>query len=544
MTIKIRDFFSQLKKQFSQSPELLASIKDPFQRQHVRLMNAITLFFIPIAVIAGIIHIIVDPSDTPLIYNSALINIIVAFVLLTLAALFGRYLDYRWTTALFFITGYACIMINASFDSPDYFDLGYLILLTVLATMLFRVKVVAGIAIIEIATILLFILVASPINSANLIIFSLVSNLLLVFTSYYRNQLEDDRRQQLVESEAFLRLITDQLPVSVWITDERLKRTATFGRIQGTDQLVTIPTNTAVKSYYQALGGQSAQFEDYRNGRYFQYHVEPMRNQANKIIGTLGVATDITEQKKAQQQSLQLELEREHVAMLSKFIEHSSHDLRTPLSNINTYLYLLDKTVQTEKEHGYVSVIREQSERLQEMIDNMLTMQRLELESDVELTAVSLTSLLHEIETSVRDRIEANSLIFEYIPPENSHSLRINKHHIHTAVLRIIDNAIQFTPQGGTIRLFTTCVEQSTTISIQDTGKGIPEDQMPHIFELFYRGDDSRPTSAGDNGLGLAIADRIVKAHKGNISVESIVDEGTIFHITLPTTVMQYAHRG
>jgi signal transduction histidine kinase len=364
--------------------------------------------------------------------------------------------------------------------------------------------------------------------------FIIIANILILIMGYYRNLLETERSQKLVESETFLRLITDQLPVSVWITDVKLNRQATFGRIQNMNQLATIPNNTALKAYYQAIGGKSAQFEDYRDNRHFQYHVEPMRNEANKIIGTLGVATDITEQKISQQQSLQLELERERVDMLSQFIEHSSHDLRTPLSNINTYLYLLDKAVQTDKEHGYVQVIREQSNRLHELIDNMLTMQRLELESDSERTNVSLKSLLDEIETAVRSRIEAESLVFDYIAPECDATLQINKNHLHMALNKMIDNAIQFTLAPGSIRLSANCDDQSVTISLQDTGVGISQEKIPHIFELFYRGDDSRPTSTGDNGLGLAIANRIIKSHKGTIRVESVVDEGSTFYITLP----------
>ena len=510
------------------------SITDTYQRQQIRLINAIVLVFVPIAFFAGISYFILVPPDTAWIQDSAMVMVILSVVLLTATAWVGRQVGYWGATLLVFISGYLLIMVNAALDAPDHFDATYIILLTVLGVAVFRLRIVALIAIIEVVSVIFLLDFGSPINPINLTIFLIVSNLIILFTTYYRNSLENDRRQKLVESEAFLRLITDQLPVSVWITDKKLSRRATFGIIQAVEQVATIPTPKSLNAYRQALDGQSSQFEDSRNNVHFQYHIEPMRDESGEIIGTLGVATDITEQKKAQQQALQLELERERVDMLSKFVEHSSHDLRTPLSNINTYLYLLAQNVKTEKERGYIVILQEQSERLQNLIDNMLMLQRLELQTNYEFSEMSLASLLDGIHTAYQNRIEAQKIKFEYERLADNYIINIHEKHMFTALASLLDNAIQFTGEGGLIRIATTYCDGEVTISIQDTGVGIPEDQIPHIFEIFYRGDDSRSTASGDNGLGLTIVDRIIKTHDGKITVDSIVDEGTTFHITLP----------
>lgn len=530
----IQQIIAKLKHSFDWVTQPAESITDPIQRQQIRLINSLVLIFAPIALIAGSLHLVFDPPTTPLIYSSVTINMFFPVFFLVLAAIFGRFVGYWWATLLVFVVGYIVIMINASFDAPDYFDLSYLILLTVLATIMFSTAKVALLAIVEVVSVFFVVSQVSPQNMANLIVFSIVANLVIIITSYYRNLLEKDRYQKLTESEAFLQLLTKQLPVSVWITDEKLSRRATFGRLPNTDQLATIPSNKAIRAYHQALSGDSAQFEDVHLQQYFRYYIEPMRANNEEIIGTIGVATDITEQKLAQQHGLQLQLERERVEILSQFIEHSSHDLRTPISNINTYLYLLDNSVQTDKERGYVNVIREQSERLQSLIDNMLTLQRLELDTDQPTIEILLNSLLDSLAVAYREQIEAHYISFEYIAPTKLIVLNAIEKNVYVALSKMIDNAIQFTPEQGTIRISTSLADEKVTISIEDTGQGIPSEQLPFIFEIFYRGDESRPATSGDNGLGLTIANRIIRAHQGQITVESVVGEGTTFHITLP----------
>lgn len=534
MIHQLSQFTTFVKHRFWKITEPSESIEDTHRRNQIRLINSIVLFFVPIAIFAGLTHIFLSRSTTPLLTDPAVIVIVLSVILLLIAAFISRFLGFWGTTGLVFIVGYFVIMFNASFDAPDYFDAAYIILLSVLASALFNIKLIAITAIVEVVSVNLLLTTTSPVNSVNLSIFLIVSNLIIIFTVYYRTLIEKESRQKIVDSEAFLRLITKQMPVSVWITDEKLSRRATFGRLPQIDQLVTIPTNKSLGAYRQALTGESVQFEIKHLQRYFQYHIEPMRDDDEQIIGTLGVATDITEQKLAQEHSLQLQLERERVAILSKFIEHSSHDLRTPISNINTYLYLLEHTVKTEKERDYINVIRHQSQRLHGLITNMLMLQRLELEAQQDLSEVSLKSLLDALDIAYRERIEVTGTLFEYDAPTQPIILNVVEKNIYMAISKVLDNAIQFTPPKGTIRLYTTRTGDTVTISVQDTGTGISDEQLPHIFEIFYRGDDSRPSTNGDNGLGLTIVERIIKSHRGTVTVDSVLNEGTTVHITLP----------
>ena len=101
------------------------------------------------------------------------------------------------------------------------------------------------------------------------------------------------------------------------------------------------------------------------------------------------------------------------------------------------------------------------------------------------------------------------------------------------AIKNLLDNAFKYTPQGGSVKLELVSQSRRVSIQVKDTGIGIPQENLPHIFERFYRVDTSRTRSSGGFGLGLAIVQQIIQAHNGQISVDSTVGEGTTFEITL-----------
>ncbi len=517
------------------------TVNDPIQRQQIRLLNSVVFLFVPIALAVGLFQILADPDVDGLLADPGLIVITIAVIFLVSAYIAGRRIGYGWAVGIIIVTGYVIIVINAFVDDVYLVDIAFILLLSVIASMIVSVRTLIALAIIQVITASTFYVIVSPDDfiGGKITTLIVVSNILIVLTSYYRSLLERDRQQRLSDSESFLRTITEQLPVSVWITDNKLHRRATFGRMPTSAQVETIPDRKSMQAYQTALAGESSQFETKQGKHYYQYHLEPMRDEANGIIGTLGVATDITEQKIAQQQASQLELERKRVEMLSQFIEYSSHDLRTPISNINTYLYLLNNSVTSEKEKQYIGVIREQSNRLHNLIENMLMLQRLELGKTESFIEMSLQSLLEEIEITCRPRVEKAGLTFDYTQADNNTILKIENQQMFTALTKIIDNAIQYTDTGGTISLTYQTDADSVIIEIRDTGLGIPEDQLPHIFDMFYRGDNSRSSATGDNGLGLTIAKRIIEAHGGEIRVDSEVGVGTSVFVTLSAHVVE-----
>ena len=109
-----------------------------------------------------------------------------------------------------------------------------------------------------------------------------------------------------------------------------------------------------------------------------------------------------------------------------------------------------------------------------------------------------------------------------------------DKDKISQVLINLVSNAFKYTPQGGTVEVKTTGSSNETEIRIRDTGMGIPHEDLPHIFERFYRADKSRNRMTGGSGIGLAIVKSIVDAHKGNIMVQSEINKGSEFIVTLP----------
>lgn len=521
---------------FLQAIEPTDTVSDPLQRQQVRLLNSLIVVFVPIAILTGIVQMFVARIIYFRTSEESVIIVAIAIIGLLMAYGVGRYVGYRWAIGVVILAGYLIIIFNALFYNPNFVDILYILLLSVVASTMINLRLLVALAGLEILTagFVFYIMRVDGTASLKLMSFIMVANILILIMTYYRDRLEKDRRQKLSESEHFLRLITSQLPVTVWTTDNKLSKQATLGRIQTDKNILTIPDRQSINAYQVALQGESSHFEHQQGNRVYNYHIEPMRDEAGQIVGTLGVATDITDQKQAQQQAQQLKLEQDRVNMLSQFIEHSSHDLRTPISNINTYLYLLSHHVQSEKEQHYIDIIRQQSERLHNLIDNMFALHRLELEDDYKLVPTLLNSLLNELHVICKPRVDKANIHCEFDIPDTNIVLNITAQHIHTALTKIVDNAIQYTPEDGVIRLSYMYNDDCVVISIADTGIGIPPEQLPHIFDMFYRGDESRSPLTGDNGLGLTIAERIIRTHQGKIEVESVVDEGTTFHITLP----------
>lgn len=245
----------------------------------------------------------------------------------------------------------------------------------------------------------------------------------------------------------------------------------------------------------------------------------------DRAVGTILVLQDITKQHK-------LEL------MRREFVANVSHELRTPLTTIKSYTEtLLDGALE---EIGiakqFLKVVNDEADRMTRLVSDLLELSRLDnKETRWNKITISSGKLLEEVASKMKVSMErkGQNLIIDI--PQDSPDIFADKDKIEQVLQNIISNAIKYTPKAGKISIKLE-KEANTKIKIKvsDTGVGIPKEDLPRIFERFYRVDKTRSRELGGTGLGLSIANEIVKAHGGNIDINSELGRGTEVIIELP----------
>lgn len=249
---------------------------------------------------------------------------------------------------------------------------------------------------------------------------------------------------------------------------------------------------------------------------------------------TIGQLMDITTHKEAENRERELALTREKVDLLRTFIGNISHDIKTPLTTINTSLYLLEYQQDPEKQKEDLRLIQSQTERLQSLIQNLLTISRLEYLPDLLRQATDVNLLMAEVVWQVRPSAERKHLeiVQDYAP--DLPLVEIDPDEFKRALINLVENAINYTPDGRMVRLQTAHRNEYVVIGVIDTGIGIHQQDLPHIFERFYRASEARSKLRSGSGLGLAIVKRIMEMHHAEIEVNSRPNEGTEFYIRVP----------
>ncbi|GAB4572751.1 MAG: hypothetical protein Kow0077_13070 [Anaerolineae bacterium] len=269
--------------------------------------------------------------------------------------------------------------------------------------------------------------------------------------------------------------------------------------------------------------------------RWFEWHDRAFFDAQGNVLEVQSVGRDVTEERLAEQRAAQLAMERERLHTLKTLVTNVSHDLMTPLTVINSNLFLIERTTDEGQRAEYSQRARQQVERLQAMIRDMLQLSRLD-----QLSAESLDRKPVQIGRLLRTLEEAHQLTASMY----HHTLTVTADpaeaevladfgQIKIALSNLVDNALKYTPPGGTITVKACIRDGDVILTVQDTGMGIAPEDLPHIFERFFRGERHRPANSG-SGLGLAITRQIVELHGGTIQVESAPGEGTTFTVTLP----------
>lgn len=251
-----------------------------------------------------------------------------------------------------------------------------------------------------------------------------------------------------------------------------------------------------------------------------------VRRESGFISGLVAVLHDTTEQEKE---------ERER----RLFVSNVSHELRTPLTSVKSYLEALDEGALSEPvAPDFIKVSLDETNRMMRMVTDLLHLSRIDNATshlDVELINFTafITFILNRFDKiRAQDEEKKYEIVRDY--PINSVWVEIDTDKMTQVIDNILNNAIKYSPDGGKITVSMKTTDDQMILSISDQGLGIPKEDLPKIFDRFYRVDKARSRAQGGTGLGLAIAKEIVKQHNGFIWAKSEYGKGSTFTIVLP----------
>ena len=273
--------------------------------------------------------------------------------------------------------------------------------------------------------------------------------------------------------------------------------------------------------------------------RCFRVNAVKLPDPQGRSLGSILVFHDITDIKRFE-------------SMRSDFVANVSHELRTPLTAIRGYVETLLDTPPSDPADArqFLTIIDRHSERLSRLTEDLLTLSDLE-SGNIQLALQPLdpNQLIQRVLEIFWDRAAKKEIKLIHDARSDAPKLHGDVDRLQQLFINLVDNAIKYTPSGGTVALSAARSAPDhgllprVEISVRDTGPGIPEKDLPRLTERFYRVDKARSRDLGGTGLGLAIVKHIVQAHKGELKIESTINQGTIVSVRLPSAPSNGDHR-
>ncbi|MGG1677666.1 two-component system histidine kinase PnpS [Neobacillus sp. NRS-1170] len=257
--------------------------------------------------------------------------------------------------------------------------------------------------------------------------------------------------------------------------------------------------------------------------KYFVVYGVPIIGTNNVWKGVLLVFHDITELKKLEQ-------------MRKDFVANVSHELKTPVTSIKGFAETLLDGAMNNKEtlEAFLSIILKESDRLQTLIQELLDLSKIEQQGfQLAMQDLDLHTLLEEVITLLNGKAQTKGIHLELINKQQQVFIKGDVDRLKQVFINLIANAITYTPAGGEVKVILLEHGETVRIHVKDSGVGIKKEEIPRIFERFYRVDRARSRNSGGTGLGLAIVKHLIEAHHGQISVRSELGEGSEFIIEL-----------
>jgi PAS domain S-box-containing protein len=263
-----------------------------------------------------------------------------------------------------------------------------------------------------------------------------------------------------------------------------------------------------------------------RDGSFYDAHLTmaPIHSTIGELTGFVGIQSDISHLK---------EVDR----LKSKFVSNVSHELRTPLTNIKTYLTLLQRGKPERKEH-YLAVLQHETDRLTALIQHLLDLSRLETEAaPLQLQPTDVYEVAVRLMDSFMAKAESKQIKLHLELSPGLPKAMAEPYRLEQVLTNLVGNALAYSDDGGKV-VIRAGAEQNETdshlwLSVTDNGPGIPPEEMPRLFERFFRGQLAHERNIPGTGLGLAICKEIIERHQGSLEVESVPGEITVFRVRL-----------
>ena len=228
----------------------------------------------------------------------------------------------------------------------------------------------------------------------------------------------------------------------------------------------------------------------------------------------------------------------------SSLLANISHDLRTPMTTIAGFVDgIIDGTIPQEKQHHYLTIISSEVRRLSRLVSTLIELSKIEANEKVLVRKnYNISEQARQILLSFENKIDAKHINVEF---DNEEDVIVNadRDEIHQALYNICDNAIKFTPENGEISITIKKHDKKAFISVRNTGEGIPQSELPFLFDRFYKSDRSRGLDKTGVGLGLFIVKNTLNRHGEDIKVNSVIGEYTEFAFTLPAVKQDATNR-
>jgi len=241
--------------------------------------------------------------------------------------------------------------------------------------------------------------------------------------------------------------------------------------------------------------------------------------------GAMVVIHDVTEQRKSEQTR-------------REFIANVSHELRTPLTNVKSYAETIISAgdeLPGELRNNFMGVIVSEADRMTRIVKDLLTLSKFDYgKMEMNITRFAFAEAVNNVYKAVALDAQNHGHEFTLDCPEDLPEVNGDRERIEQVVMNVVSNAIKYTADGGRITITAGTSGKSVFVKVSDNGVGIPEKDLPNLFERFYRVDKARSRATGGTGLGLSIAKEILAQHKGDIRIESVYGEGTDVTVTLP----------